>query len=76
MVTACQFKIPNYLSNKIYHGHIVPPLYFHNRPYFSYLVWNKYFEYFFEFVFNDLNKNLGTISQDDVRGNLLTSSKL
>ena len=76
IIAACQYKRPNYLSNKIFYGHIVAQLYFHNPPYFEYWVWNEYFEYFFELIVQDLNKQLWTIEQDVVRGKLLAKSKL
>ena len=74
MLTTCQFKRLDYLSNTIFHGHIVPPLYFH--PLYTPCIFDTGCgQYFFETMFHDLNKTLGTIEQDGIRGKLLTSSK-
>ena len=75
MLTPCQLKRVNHLSNKIYHGHIVPTLYFHTNPHPLYFYTGCVEQYFFKSIFHDLNKTLGTIEQDGIRDKILTSSK-
>ena len=72
MLTACQLKRLIYISNKIFHAHIVPPLYINRSPY---MFDTGVEQYVFELICHDLNKTLWTIEQDGIRDKLLTSAK-
>ena len=78
MLTACQFKRPIYLCNKIFHGKVVTISYFpHPSPRLFNTgggtnILNTYLNYFFMVH----KKTLGTVGHDHIKDELLTSSNL